>query len=135
MLRTILSLSIALCLLGCAENVATQSAGGASAKKGDLQTVATFNGAMPTGVTVSSAGRIFVNFPKWEDPVEYSVAEIVNGQPKPYPNAEINRYDEKRLKETLGSVQSVVVDPADRLWILDTGSVDMKPIAPGGAKL
>src|SRR5207248_1407823 len=36
---------------------------------------------------------------------------------------------------TLVSVQSVVVDPADRLWLLDTGSVEFGPIIPGGAKL
>ena len=31
---------------------------------GVLEPVAYFNGAMPTGVTVSHKGRIFVNFPK-----------------------------------------------------------------------
>jgi hypothetical protein len=34
---------------------------------GELEPVAYFNGAMPTGVTVSHQGRIFVNFPKWGD--------------------------------------------------------------------
>ncbi len=33
------------------------------------------------------------------------------------------------------SVQSVVVDPADRLWCLDTGSPMFQPTAPGGPKL
>jgi hypothetical protein len=32
---------------------------------GHLETVATFNGPMPTGVTVSRTNRIFVNFPRW----------------------------------------------------------------------
>ena len=32
---------------------------------GVLEPVAYFHGAMPTGVTVSQHGRIFVNFPKW----------------------------------------------------------------------
>jgi hypothetical protein len=31
---------------------------------GTLEPVAYFNGAMPTGVTVSHKGRIFVNFPR-----------------------------------------------------------------------
>jgi hypothetical protein len=31
---------------------------------GQLEEVARFNGPMPTGVTVSNQGRIFVNFPK-----------------------------------------------------------------------
>jgi hypothetical protein len=30
---------------------------------GRLETLATFNGPMPTGVTVSRTNRIFVNFP------------------------------------------------------------------------
>ncbi|HEY7108979.1 MAG TPA: hypothetical protein VH415_06110 [Nitrososphaeraceae archaeon] len=33
--------------------------------KGVLEPVHYFNGARPTGVTVSHHGRIFVNFPKW----------------------------------------------------------------------
>jgi hypothetical protein len=33
------------------------------------------------------------------------------------------------------SVQSVVVDPVDRLWILDTGSPLFKPAQFGGLKL
>lgn len=33
------------------------------------------------------------------------------------------------------SVQSVVVDPADRLWILDTGSPLFQPTKYGGPKL
>ena len=41
---------------------------------GTLEPVAYFNGAMPTGVTVSQKGRIFVNFPKWGDDVSFTVA-------------------------------------------------------------
>ena len=47
---------------------------------GALEPVAYFNGAMPTGVTVSHKGRIFVNFPKWGDDVSFTVAEIRNGE-------------------------------------------------------
>src|SRR3712207_8406405 len=36
---------------------------------------------------------------------------------------------------SLVSVQSVVVDPADRLWILDTGSPLFQPTKYGGPKL
>lgn len=42
---------------------------------GVIEPVATFYGAMPTGVTVSETGRIFVNFPRWGDEVPYTVAE------------------------------------------------------------
>lgn len=32
---------------------------------GDVEVVAVFDGAMPTGVTVTETGRIFVCFPRW----------------------------------------------------------------------
>ncbi len=84
---------------------------------------------------MSQQGRIFVNFPKWGDDVEYSVAEIRNGQPVAYPNAELNRTNPDDLAAALVSVQSVVVDPLDRLWILDTGSPMFAPTQYGGPKL
>lgn len=102
---------------------------------GSIEPVALFNGPMPTGVTVSQSGRIFVNFPRWGDPVEFTVAEIRNGQPVAFPNPEINRPNAKAPSKSLVSVQSVVVDPRDRLWILDTGSIKMGPTQPGGPKL
>ena len=102
---------------------------------GALEPVAFFNGAMPTGVTVSHKGRIFVNFPKWGDDVKFTVSEIRDGQPVAYPDESINEVDQKDQASTLVSVQSVVVDPADRLWILDTGSPLFKPTEYGGPKL
>jgi sugar lactone lactonase YvrE len=102
---------------------------------GTLEPVAYFHGAMPTGVTVSQQGRIFVNFPRWGDNVEYSVAEIRNGEPVPYPSAEFNREEPDAPVASLVSVQSVVVDPIDRLWILDTGSPMFQPTQYGGPKL
>ncbi|MBB5330455.1 hypothetical protein [Tunturiibacter gelidoferens] len=39
---------------------------------GRLEIFATFNGPMPTGVTVSRANRVFVNFPRWGDDVPFT---------------------------------------------------------------
>lgn len=86
------------------------------------QLVATFRGPMPTGVTVSHRGRIFTNFPRWGDPVQFTVAEVRNGRAVPFPNMAWNRRDQSPLNRFV-SVQSVVVDARDRLWALDTGSV------------
>ena len=61
---------------------------------GVLEPVMYYNGAMPTGVTVSQQGRIFVNFPKWGDNVQFTVAEIKNGKMVAYP-------DEVLIKLTL----------------------------------
>ncbi|WP_414623186.1 L-dopachrome tautomerase-related protein [Calothrix sp. CCY 0018] len=102
---------------------------------GNIETVATFNGAMPTGVTVSQTGRIFVNFPRWGDKVDFTVAEVKNNRSVPYPNAEVNVANKEKPKDYLLSVQSVVIDALDRLWILDTGSIEFASVIDGGAKL
>lgn len=118
---------------------------------GKLETVATFRGPMPTGVTVSSKGRIFVNFPRWGDKVPFTVAELKGGRAVPYPDLESNFFggngdrakhavattpeSEGLRSVSLVSVQSVVVDPADRLWAVDTGSIMFGPARPGGPKL
>jgi sugar lactone lactonase YvrE len=102
---------------------------------GRFETVATFDGPMPTGVTVSRTGRIFVNFPKWGDKVDFTVAEVKQGRVVAYPDAAINRSDEGQSADHLISVQSVVIDPLDRLWIVDTGSIEFGPTSPGGPKL
>lgn len=102
---------------------------------GQIESVATFSGPMPTGVTVSQRGRVFVNFPRWGDKVDFTVTEVKNGQTVAYPNVPINRPDLSNQSESLVSVQSVVVDPQDRLWILDTGSIKFGPTSYGGPKL
>ncbi len=102
---------------------------------GQVETMATFDGPMPTGVTVSREGRIFVNFPRWGDAVEFTVAELKGAKPVPYPDAVFNRLNKDRPTDSLVSVQSVVVDPDNRLWLLDTGSTEFGPTLPGGPKL
>jgi sugar lactone lactonase YvrE len=102
---------------------------------GTLEVVATFDGPMPTGVTVSHSGRIFVNFPKWGDEVPATVTELRNGETVAYPDERWNRPSGDDDAEALVSVQSVVVDPTDRLWILDTGSPMFQPTKPGGPKM
>jgi hypothetical protein len=102
---------------------------------GTLELVTTFTGAMPTGITVATDGRIFVNFPRWGDPVPFTVAEMKDGQPIAYPNADITQLDTARAREMLVSVQSVVVDRRHRLWILDTGGIKFAPVVPKGPKL
>ena len=101
---------------------------------GQLEIVATFNGPMPTGVTVSQEERVFVNFPRWGDDVPFTVAEIKNGQARAYPNVKINKVNGDPARQFI-SVQSVVVDPVNRLWVLDTGRVEHAEPAPNGPKL
>ena len=58
-----------------------------------------------------------------------------DGEPVAYPDEAFNRTDKADHAAALVSVQSVVVDPADRLWILDTGSPMFQPTKHGGPKL
>ncbi|PYE53636.1 L-dopachrome tautomerase-related protein [Deinococcus yavapaiensis] len=102
---------------------------------GVLEIVAHFHGPMPTGVTVSREGRIFVNFPKWGDDVTFTVAELRQGEAVAYPDQATNDTNEDDLAAALVSVQSVVVDAADRLWMLDTGSPMFERTSYGGPKL
>ena len=90
---------------------------------------------MSTGVTVSHQGRIFVNFPRWGDEVPFTVSEIRDGEAVAFPDKAMNQTDPNDQTAALVSVQSVVVDPSDRLWMLDTGSPLFQPTKYGGPKL
>lgn len=99
---------------------------------GTLEQVFAFRGAMPTGVTVTETGRIFVNFPRWGDDVPFTVGEIRGSKVVPYPDAAINREDNP---QGFLSVQSVVADGQGRVWILDTAAPKFSAPAPGRARL
>lgn len=102
---------------------------------GRFELVHAFYGAMPTGVTVSETGRIFVCFPEWGDDVKFTVAEIVEGELRPYPDMETNISNEAKLSTTFISVQSVVADGRGTLWVLDTAAPNFSEPIIGGAKL
>lgn len=104
-------------------------------KGAGIERVYAFNGAMPTGVTVTETGRIFVNFPRWGDDVPYTVAEISNGQLVPYPDLKTNVADPRNPAKGFISVQSVVADGKGRVWVLDTAAPKFSAPQAGGAKL
>ncbi|WP_049577919.1 L-dopachrome tautomerase-related protein [Streptomyces sp. SBT349] len=101
----------------------------------DFEVVAEFHDNMPTGLTVTDEGRIFVSFPRWGDEVPFTVAEVVDGSPVAYPDAEVNAWSEERAGSSLVSVQSVITDPVGHVWILDSGSPSFSPWVEGGPKL
>ena len=106
-----------------------------------LEVVAAFDKAMPTCFTFSQdGGRLFVAFPRWRDPVNYTVAEVVGGDLKPFPDAETNAYypdqpQKNDPKTHLVNVQSILVDAKNRLWIVDTGNINLGTVTPGGPKM
>jgi sugar lactone lactonase YvrE len=141
-LRIVLSVISLASLVSCEGNKPqativpeAQSAGAAMQSAAAPEPLVDVYGPMPTGVAVSHEGRLFVNFPRWGDPVRFSVVEIIGGQITPFPNEAMNQLDLDRPGDHLVSVQSVVIDPADRLWILDTGSINFQPVISGGPKL
>jgi sugar lactone lactonase YvrE len=100
----------------------------------DLQEVASLHNQQVTVVADSQkTGRIFVNFPNWSDRHTISVAEVVNGSPKPFPNEEWNKPGDPASHFVC--VQSVVIDDQENLWILDPAAPKMKEIVKGGPKL
>lgn len=115
-----------------------QVAGGAAPQQVNsdkLQLVAAISGPMPTGVAVSRSGRVFTNFPRWGDPVAFTVAEVKDGQVLPYPSKGANDQQNPDPTKALIAVQSVVVDARDRLWAVDTASINFTPPKPNAAKL
>ncbi len=88
--------------------------------------VARFPKAQPTGVAVSSSGRVFVNFPYWDKRPGVSVAELdADGILNPFPSRSWNRWDGKSATSALRSfvsAQALYVDSDDFLWALDSGS-------------
>ncbi|KAK4693251.1 hypothetical protein P7C71_g4120, partial [Lecanoromycetidae sp. Uapishka_2] len=120
-----------------------------------IEVVHLYNDEFPQGIAVSSTGRKFSNYARSLDPnnIAYTVAELTgNNTETPYPSAAINSPPGGAINYTttpatganyenyLIGVQSVVIDPLDRLWILDTGRAAMMngtnvPSSVGGPKL
>ena len=93
-----------------------------------------------TGVTVGKDGRIFVSFPRWTEDSAVSVAEVKDGKPVPFPNAEWNGWrnalkDKVEAKDHFVCVQTVVADHAGTIWALDAGAPAMGALVPGAAKM
>ena len=102
---------------------------------GKLELVHTFYGAMPTGVSVSETGRIFICFSKWGDVVKFTVAEIIEDELQPYPDLQTNLVNPGNITMTFISVQSVVANGRVTLWVLDTAATNFSEPIKGGAKL
>ena len=105
----------------------------------ELTAVARFEHQV-TGVTVSEDGRVFVNFPRWTEDAPVSVAEVVDGRVRPYPNEEWNAWRNDRSAELSAAdhfvcVQSVVADGRGSLWVLDPAAPAAGFVVPDGPKL
>ncbi|GAM08513.1 major royal jelly protein [Geobacter sp. OR-1] len=89
-----------------------------------------------TGIAISREGRKFVSFPRWNESVVMSVGEILaDGSIIPYPDSEWNRWFGSEPRNRLVCAQSVYVDDANFLWILDSANPRFQGVISGGAKL
>ena len=104
-----------------------------------LEKIASFDHQV-TGISVSKDKRVFVNFPRWTEDNEISVAEIKDGKLTAYPNEEWNAWRNTKknklsAKDHFVCVQSVVVDKQNNLWVVDAAAPGNERIVPGGVKL
>jgi sugar lactone lactonase YvrE len=119
-------------------SAAAASTAAPAAPAAPAATVAVRTPKQVTGVAVSKAGRLFVNFPRWVDEPTPSVAEVAaDGSLTPYPDAAWNGWqkDKGDVKKQFVCVQSVFVDDTDTLWILDPAAPAFQGPVPGGPKL
>jgi sugar lactone lactonase YvrE len=100
-----------------------------------LEEVASFGHQQPLGVGVSHQGRIFVTFPKKKKNYDFALVELVNGQRRPYPSADWNRWDSLQAANRFVNVQAAVVDASDALWVLDPSNPDDEAPLIAGIKL
>lgn len=104
-----------------------------------LQVVAQFREPQMVGVAVLPDGRIFADFPRWDDNPVNPVAEVLpDGSVKPYPDAAWCAWNETTRHEPQKHwicPQSVHADKTGMLWVLDPASPGIKGTVPGGPKL
>ncbi|MDF7814383.1 L-dopachrome tautomerase-related protein [Hymenobacter sp. YC55] len=104
-----------------------------------LQVVAAFREPQIVGVAVLPDGRVFGDFPRWDNNPVNPVAEIgTDGSVKPYPDANWCTWNETVRNEPQKHwicPQSVYADKTGMLWVLDPASPNIKGIVVGGPKL
>lgn len=95
-------------------------------------------------MTVTSTGRIFVNFPRWTEDSPISVAELnpITGEVSAYPpNSQWNSWRNSNNKGLDPSahficVQSVIAHPNGRsVWVLDPAAPALGFLVSNGPKL
>ncbi|MGD1318511.1 L-dopachrome tautomerase-related protein [Chryseobacterium sp. 2R14A] len=89
-----------------------------------------------TGVAVAKDNRVFVNYPYWLDKHSYSVVEVKDGKPVPYPNAEWNSFKiGEDGQNKFVTVQSVVTDDKGFLWVVDAAGIELGKVYQHSSKV
>ena len=90
-----------------------------------------------TGVAFSQSGRMFVNYPRWQEPHQYDLVEITRGSVgRPYPDQAWNSWTTNESGSNKWvCVQGIYVDDDDRLWVVDPAAPKMEKVVYNSAKL
>ena len=89
-----------------------------------------------TGVAVAKDNRVFVNYPYWLDTHSYSVVEVKDGKPAPYPDAEWNSFKKgEDGQNKFVTVQSVVTDDKGFLWVVDAAGIGLGKVYQHSSKV
>ncbi|WES99496.1 L-dopachrome tautomerase-related protein [Chryseobacterium arthrosphaerae] len=89
-----------------------------------------------TGVAVAKDNRVFVNYPYWLDTHSYSVVEVKDGKPLPYPDAEWNSFKKgEDGQNKFVTVQSVVTDDKGFLWVVDAAGIGLGKVYQHSSKV
>lgn len=107
-----------------------------------LVELARFEADTPTGVAVSSEGRLFVAFPWLDRQPTVAVGQwLPTGEVTPYPNLTWNQWDGKpgpsALRAIVCAQALTITQEADRefLWVLDSGNPRQRGVVLAGPKL
>jgi sugar lactone lactonase YvrE len=129
MLATIVALFLSAC------QGSQQHEGKLSAEKADTSAVTELEEVFAdstyqlTGVAVSAEGRLFSNYPYWLDTHKFSVVEVKNGSPVPYPDETWNSFKKgENGQNKFVCVQSVVTDDKGYLWIVDAAGIGLSKV-------
>ncbi|MFC5873306.1 Sugar lactone lactonase YvrE [Chryseobacterium arachidis] len=89
-----------------------------------------------TGVAVAKDNRVFVNYPYWLDTHSYSVVEVKDGKPVPYPDVEWNSFKKgEDGQNKFVTVQSVVTDDKGFLWVVDAAGIGLGKVYQHSSKV
>lgn len=89
-----------------------------------------------TGVAVAKDNRVFVNYPYWLDTHSYSVVEVKDGKPVPYPDSEWNSFKKgEDGQNKFVTVQSVVTDDKGFLWVVDAAGIGLGKVYQHSSKV